>query len=112
MRISDWSSDVCSSDLPPGKSPPAPTPAPAANADPAEAAYSSAYALVDQQRWAEAEAALKDVVAKYPKHKRASYAQHWLGRTYLADNKPAMARSEERRVGQGCVSTCRSGGSP
>lgn len=76
---------------PPGKSPPAPTPAPAANADPAETAYSSAYALVDQQRWAEAEAALRDVVAKYPKHKRASYAQHWLGRTYLADNKPAMA---------------------
>lgn len=77
---------------PPGAAPaPAPAPSAAASADPGEAAYSAAYALVEQKRWADAETALKDVVAKYPKHKRASYAQHWLGRTYLADGKPAMA---------------------
>src|SRR3546814_1200466 len=46
---------------PPGNSPPAPPPAPAANADTAEAANSYAYALVDQQRWAEAEDAVTDV---------------------------------------------------
>lgn len=82
---------------PPGA---ASTPAPGATgaaakpvppADAAEAAYSAAYALVVQKRYVEAEGALKDVVAKYPKHKRASYAQHWLGRSYLADGKPAMA---------------------
>ena len=78
--------------------PPAATPAvpPAAAAeakpaDPAEAAYSAAYALVVEKRYAEAEAALKDVTVKYPKHRRASFAQHWLGRSYLADGKPAMA---------------------
>lgn len=81
---------------PPGgaKAPTTPsTPAPGAAAvtDPGEAAYRSAYALVEQKRFTDAEAALKDVVAKYPKHKRASYAQHWLGRSYLADGKPAMA---------------------
>lgn len=77
---------------PPGAAPaPAPAAAAAPPADPAEAAYSAAYALVEQKRFAEAETALKDVVAKYPKHKRASYAQHWLGRSYLADGKPAMA---------------------
>lgn len=76
----------------PPSSQPAPAPAgPAASGDPAEAAYSAAYALVEQKRFADAEAALKDVVAKYPKHKRASYAQHWLGRSYLADGKPALA---------------------
>ena len=78
--------------------PPGATPAPAAQAapkpstgDPAEDAYRAAYALVEQKRFADAEVALKDVATKYPKHKRASYAQHWLGRSYLADGKPAMA---------------------
>jgi tol-pal system protein YbgF len=46
---------------------------------------------VRDSKYPEAEAALKAYVAKYPKSKRASYAQHWLGRSYLADGKPASA---------------------
>lgn len=77
---------------PPGANSAPTAPAAAAtSSDPGEAAYSAAYALVEQKRFAEAEMALKDVAVKYPKHKRASYAQHWLGRSYLADGKPAMA---------------------
>lgn len=63
----------------------------AAAKDPAEARYLAAYAFVDQKKYPEAEAALKSFVAENPKHKRASYAQHWLGRSYLAENKPALA---------------------
>jgi len=86
--------------VPPGgaKVPPAdsakpagPAAAPAANGDQAEADYLAAYALVEQKKFPEAEAALKAVVTKYPKHRRASYAQHWLGRSYLAEGKPALA---------------------
>ena len=73
-------------------SPPTAAAAPgAAPADPIDAEYRAAYALVDQKRYAEATTALKAFATKYPKHKRASYARHWLGRTYLADGKPALA---------------------
>ena len=49
------------------------------------------YRLWEAKRYAEAEALLKSVVAKYPKHRRASYAQNLLGRSYLDGGKPAMA---------------------
>jgi TolA-binding protein len=74
----------------PTATPPAP-PATAASGDPAEDAYLAGYRLWEAKRYAEAAATLKDVVAKYPKHKRASYAQNLLGRTYLDDGKPATA---------------------
>lgn len=70
-------------------------PAPAAPAatpdDPGEAAYMAGYKLWEQKKYPEAQAALRDVVAKYPKHKRASYAQNLLGRAYLDEGKPALA---------------------
>lgn len=66
----------------------APTPA---SADPGEDAYMAGYRLWTDKRYPEAEAALKEVVAKYPKHKRASYAQNLLGRAYLDEGKPALA---------------------
>jgi TolA-binding protein len=76
-----------------GAPPPSPTPSTSAAAgkDPIEARYLAAYALVDAKKYPEAEAALKSFVADNPKHRRASYAQHWLGRSYLAENKPALA---------------------
>jgi TolA-binding protein len=49
------------------------------------------YRLWADKKYPEAEAALKAVVDKYPKHKRASYAQNLLGRAYLDEGKPAMA---------------------
>jgi tol-pal system protein YbgF len=82
----------------PGPMPAKPTTAPtelpgtaAAVTDPAEAEYLAAYQFVRDSKYPEAETALRAYVAKYPKGKRTSYAQHWLGRSYLADGKPASA---------------------
>jgi len=60
-------------------------------ADAGEAAYMAGYKFWAEKKYPEAEAALKDMVAKYPKHKRASYAQNLLGRAYLDEGKPALA---------------------
>lgn len=59
--------------------------------DPAEDAYMAGYELWKAKKYPEAEKALKAVVAKYPRHKRASYAQNLLGRAYLDDGNPATA---------------------
>jgi TolA-binding protein len=67
---------------------PAPT---AASGDPAEDAYMAGYRLWTQKKYTEAQTALRDVVKKYPKHRRASYAQNLLGRAYLDANRPANA---------------------
>lgn len=69
---------------------PAPAAAPSSG-DPAEDAYLAGYRLWNEKKYGEAATALKAVVAKYPKHKRASYAQNLLGRALLDDGKPANA---------------------
>jgi len=76
--------------------PAAPAPAPAGDAakaadDPAEAAYMAGYKLWTEKKYPEAEAALQQFVAKYPKHKRASYAQNLLGRAYMDEGQPDKA---------------------
>src|SRR3546814_9591031 len=73
MRISDWSSDVCSSDL-----------------DPA------------------------GIDLGYDRELRRAAAQDGAGpdRVSGAPAHPRPCRSEERRVGKECVSTCRSRWSP
>src|SRR3546814_15528928 len=77
MRISDWSSDVCSSDL------------------------------YDPHRCSGAPMA-RDPTARAPRGTR-TVAQAF----FQAVNEiPADRRSEERRVGKECVSTCRSRRSP
>ncbi|WP_156680985.1 YbgF trimerization domain-containing protein [Sphingomonas profundi] len=78
---------------PPGRAAaePAAPPAESASVDPGEDAYLAGYRLWEQKKYAEAATALKDVVAKYPKHRRASYAQNLLGRAYLDDGKPGLA---------------------
>src|SRR3546814_8119249 len=70
MRISDWSSDVCSSDL-----------------CPLECARSMAHDTREFNQWSFETKAL------------------WIGNI-------TVIRSEERRVGKECVSTCRSRWSP
>ncbi len=65
--------------------------APAKAGDPIEAAYQAAYLSYSNQQYAKAETALADFVAKNPRHRRASHAQYWLGRTYLAQKLPAQA---------------------
>lgn len=59
--------------------------------DPAEDAYIYAFRLWQAQLYPEAEAQFKSVVATYPHHKRASYAQNMLGRSYYDDGKPSLA---------------------
>jgi TolA-binding protein len=63
----------------------------AASGDPAEDAYMAGYKLWMDKKYPQAEAALAAVAKKYPKHKRASYAQNLLGRAYLDDGQPARA---------------------
>src|SRR3546814_18047004 len=95
MRISDWSSDVCSSDLP-------------ERADfrgariqggrVAQARYAVAGVLPGM---AGGGAVLGDLVERRARTGRPAGAQVEMG-----------VRSEERRVGTECVSTCRSRWSP
>src|SRR3546814_5401303 len=84
MRISDWSSEVCSSDLP----------GPLAVAD-----------RHDLQFLVPGRAAPGDEVADPGPHERPGKGRD------VAD-KPGGRRSDERRVGKECVSTCRSRWSP
>ncbi|WP_420139763.1 tetratricopeptide repeat protein [Sphingomonas sp.] len=64
---------------------------PSASGDPAEDAYMAGYRLWTQKKYPQAEAMLAAVAKKYPKHRRASYAQNLLGRAYLDDGQPARA---------------------
>lgn len=68
------------------------TPAAApSSGDPAEDAYLAGYRLWQAKDYPAAEAQLKKVVATYPKHRRASFAQNLLGRSYLDEGKPSLA---------------------
>jgi TolA-binding protein len=70
---------------------PPPVAMPPKTGDPAEDGYMAGYALWMQKRYSDAETQLKQVVAKYPDSRRASYAQNLLGRAYLDDGQPAAA---------------------
>ena len=59
--------------------------------DAAEDGYMYGYRLWEAKQYAAAEKQLKEVVAKYPKHRRASYSQNLLGRAYLDEGKPSLA---------------------
>ncbi|MFD1033067.1 hypothetical protein ACFQ15_00165 [Sphingomonas hankookensis] len=62
--------------------------------DAAEDGYLYGFRLWSAKLYPEAIAALRPVVAKYPKHRRASYAQNLIGRSYLDDGKPSLASRE------------------
>ena len=82
---------------PPLVADPAPAPAPAAGpstGDVAEDAYMAGYRLWEAKKYGEAETALKAYVAKYPQHRRASFAQNLLGRTC---STPTSRRRRRRR---------------
>src|SRR3546814_8357652 len=84
MRISDWSSDVCSSDLP----------------------HLCRY-MKNMCRWPGGTSGHWDVA-----HWVISVATTWIRRFGPITCIPLQARSEERRVGKECVSTCRSRWAP
>lgn len=62
-----------------------------ATGDAPEDAYSYGYRLYAAKFYPEAVVKLKEFMGKYPTHKRASYAQNLLGRSYYDDGKPALA---------------------
>ncbi|HEY0446764.1 MAG TPA: tetratricopeptide repeat protein [Allosphingosinicella sp.] len=73
---------------------PAATPASlstAGAADEAEAAYLNGFRMWEGGRYADAAPVLEEMAKKFPKHRRASYAQNLAGRAYLDDGKPATA---------------------
>src|SRR3546814_6209863 len=86
MRISDWSSDVCSSDL-------------AAEQDGPERHGEGQHRRPPGRQIGEAE-------------HRAEIPGGDVEERDGGEARPAPPRSEERRVGQECVSTCRSRWSP
>ncbi|CAN5217222.1 hypothetical protein BH09PSE3_BH09PSE3_09940 [soil metagenome] len=59
--------------------------------DAAEDDYTYGYRLYVAKLYPEAEVKLKEFVAKYPTHRRWSYAQNLLGRAYFDEGKPALA---------------------
>jgi len=70
--------------------PAAPPPA-AEPALPVEDQWRGAYALYTAKDYARAEAAMSAFVLANPKAARASNAQYWLGRSYLAEDKVTLA---------------------
>src|SRR3546814_19191988 len=100
MRISDWSSDVCSSDLVVEMRRDA-----AEDGDP--------LALDERQRRAGAPLRHEDQRAaqRDRRDQRHDQSGHMIER-HVAEEAVADARSEERRVGKECVSTCSSRWSP
>lgn len=86
----------------PGEDAAKPTPKPAAGTaasgiekpetgDAGEDAYIYGYRLWAAKQYPQAIDQLKAMVAKYPKHRRASFAQNLLGRAYLDAGQPADA---------------------
>lgn len=59
--------------------------------DAAEDAYLYGYRLWAAKFYPEAQVQLKSFIEKYPNHRRASYAQNLVGRSYLDEGKPALA---------------------
>ncbi|WP_260583203.1 tetratricopeptide repeat protein [Sphingopyxis sp. PET50] len=53
--------------------------------------YNYGYRLWEAKLYPEAQTQLKDVVAKWPNHRLASFAQNLLGRAYLDEGKPNLA---------------------
>jgi TPR repeat protein len=56
-----------------------------------EDGYTYGYRLWEAKLYREAQSTLSETLAKFPNHKRASYARTLLGRAWLDDKKPATA---------------------
>src|SRR3546814_18825483 len=106
MRISDWSSDVCSSDLPTLLEF-------TLMRSPADARASAAHGYVGVVAYTRGKFARTDraVVPFRYDGVDADAVIRWIARQPWSDGRVGM-RSEERRVGKEGVSTCRSRWSP
>src|SRR3546814_16638196 len=105
MRISDWSSDVCSSDLQ-GLGPLRPGHL-AGERPPGPGGEGDAVAVVGDR-------GIETLLQPADEgHQRLGPADEAAPEVFRFDMAPRRKmRSEERRVGKECVSTCRSRGSP
>src|SRR3546814_17542983 len=102
MRISDWSSDVCSSDLPEGTSGRRRT-----RAGRGRPQLPPRISPADQSRFAARRTGIpvpSDYEIMVPYSELDVRESTWQG--------SGLDRSEERRVGKECVNTCRSRWSP
>src|SRR3546814_16893916 len=95
MRISDWSSDVCSSDLP----------IPASAGEPRDVRPKAS------TWWAYPRECGGTMVTGYNDQLQVGLSPRVRGNLTMW-MPAAVSRSEERRVGKECVSTCRSRWSP
>src|SRR3546814_17720523 len=104
MRISDWSSDVCSSDLDDDHAPPSP----AAYLRTSDEDPSEAYERMDSED--HQLRLLREGMSRLDDRSRDIVKRRWLD----DDNKVTLQelRAEERRVGKEGVSTCQSRGWP
>src|SRR3546814_19855649 len=100
MRISDWSSDVCSSDL-------------IVFAGIAKTAYGKAPVIITHLRFSHLSVRSR-ILALYIQHIviRGKLKVYLRGTAQVGYSRYGHRRSAERRVGKECVSTCRSRGSP
>src|SRR3546814_13774444 len=98
MRISDWSSDVCSSDLDVALEPVSPF-------------YRLNWPDGAQFDYSNDEDALRHEIAKLNPADISGY-ERFLEYASGACEEAYVKRSEERRVGKECVRTCRSRWSP
>src|SRR3546814_13231681 len=103
MRISDWSSDVCSSDL---------------TQDDVGAAYRTVRRELEAYGGGLAEKAevvalnKVDALDAETREQKQAALRKAIGKDAGRAELLCLSRSEERRVGKECVSTCRSRGSP
>src|SRR3546814_18396310 len=96
MRISDWSSDVCSSDLPADRLSPLYVEGVTCPACHEERDEASKARFAERQRQVERAALRGEQHIGREQAKTAKYGR-----------ASGVRRSEERRVGKECVSTCR-----
>src|SRR3546814_19782568 len=102
MRISDWSSDVCSSDLP-------------RDLVDAQQFFAKLEALARGPGLDDLDAldlALRNLKATADPLADARLSLMTIPKSKGLEFDTVIVRSEERRVGKECVSTCRSWGSP
>src|SRR3546814_5018267 len=106
MRISDWSSDVCSSDL--GYLAGNPL---SLSRQRARKAQPRVTRYLENEAWSEVKLAIDALPRESDREREHYFRLRWLfSLLYLCGLR--ISRSEERRVGKECVSTCRSRWSP